>query len=216
MLLPRTYNRTILAVLLACLPILLACQKALADGQSHVEVAIFAGGCFWCTESDFEKVTGVLKAESGYIGGEKKKPNYRQVSSGGTRHTEAVRIEYNPKVVDYQTLLKVYWHSIDPLAKDRQFCDKGRQYRSGIFYLNDQQQRWALESKNYARAELDKRKQEGKIHTEITPANTFWLAEDYHQDYYKKNPIRYKWYRTGCGRDARLKALWDKQANWKP
>jgi len=169
-------------------------------------IAIFASGCFWCTESDFEKLPGVLSAESGYIGGKVERPAYRQVGAGGTGHAQAVRIVFDPKRVTYAQLLEHFWRNVDPTVKDQQFCDVGSQYRSGIFFLDAAQQRAAEAS----RSALEASKRFPRIFTEVTPATTFWVAEDYHQDYYKKNPIRYQVYRTGCGRDARLADLWGK------
>lgn len=168
--------------------------------------AIFAGGCFWCVEADFEKLPGVLAAESGYIGGRVPNPSYEQVSAGGTGHTEAVRIVYDPAKVSYAQLVEHFWRNIDPSVKDRQFCDSGSQYRSGIFYTDAEQQRIAEGS----RQALEKSGRFSRIFTEITPAGEFYLAEEYHQDYYKKNPIRYKFYRSRCGRDARLAEIWGK------
>lgn len=182
-------------------------QTPAADGKTGAaakETAIFASGCFWCTESDFEKVPGVLDAVSGYIGGRVPNPTYEQVSDGSTGHTEAVRVVYDPAKVNYQQLLDVYWRNVDPTVKDRQFCDVGSQYRSAVFYEGDEQKRAALASK----AALEKSGRFAQIHTEIAPVSTFYPAEAYHQDYYKKNPIRYKYYRNGCGRDARLAELW--------
>ena len=168
-------------------------------------VATFAGGCFWCVEADFDKVEGVISTTSGYIGGLAANPTYEQVVTGRTGHTEAVEIVYNPAVVSYERLLDVFWKNHDPLAKDRQFCDRGNQYRPGIFYHNDEQR---------ALAEATKKKHQARfkqpIQTEITAATTFYKAEDYHQDYYKKNPVRYQFYRFNCGRDARLEELWGK------
>ncbi len=169
-------------------------------------IAIFASGCFWCTESDFEKLPGVLSAESGYIGGKVERPAYRQVGTGGTGHAQAVRIVFDPKRVTYEQLLEHFWRNVDPTVKDQQFCDVGSQYRSGIFFLDAAQQRAAEAS----RSTLEASKRFARIYTEVTPATTFWVAEDYHQDYYKKNPIRYQVYRSGCGRDARLAELWGK------
>ena len=169
-------------------------------------IAIFASGCFWCTESDFEKLPGVLSAESGYIGGKVERPAYRQVGTGGTGHAQAVRIVFDPKRVTYEQLLEHFWRNVDPTVKDQQFCDIGSQYRSGIFFLDAAQQRAAEAS----RSALEASKRFARIYTEVTPATTFWVAEDYHQDYYKKNPIRYQVYRSGCGRDARLAELWGK------
>jgi peptide-methionine (S)-S-oxide reductase len=171
--------------------------------------AIFAGGCFWCMEAPFDAIDGVISTTSGYTGGTKKNPTYQEVSSGSTGHAEAVQIVYDPKKVSYERLLEVYWRNIDPTVRDQQFCDHGTQYRTAIFYLDEAQKRAALASK----AALDKsRPFKGEIVTEITAATEFYPAEDYHQDYYLKNPVRYKFYRAGCGRDDRLKALWGDQA----
>lgn len=175
---------------------------AAANGQTAT--AIFAGGCFWCTESDFEHVAGVLSAESGYIGGSKANPTYKEVSAGGTGHAEAVRVVYDPDRVTYAQLLDRYWHSIDPTVKDQQFCDHGHQYRSAIFPL-DAAQKQAAEA---SRDALARSGRFPRIYTEIVAASTFYPAEDYHQDYYKKNPVRYKVYRFSCGRDQRLEEVW--------
>ncbi len=166
--------------------------------------AIFAGGCFWCVEADFEKLPGVTKAESGYIGGKVANPTYEEVSAGRTGHAEAVRVWYDPQQVTYDQLLDFFWHHVDPTVKDRQFCDVGSQYRTAIFYENDAQRAAAEASK----AVLEKSGRFPRIYTEIAPAGTFYLAEDYHQDYYQKNPIRYRYYRTSCGRDARVAEVW--------
>jgi len=166
--------------------------------------AIFAGGCFWCVEADFEKLPGVVKAESGYIGGKVENPTYEQVSAGGTGHAEAVRIWYDPQKVTYEQLLDYFWRHVDPTVKDRQFCDAGAQYRTAIFYQGDAQRAAAEASKTA----LEKSGRFSRIYTEVLPAGTFYLAEDYHQDYYKKNPIRYSYYRKSCGRDARVDEVW--------
>jgi peptide-methionine (S)-S-oxide reductase len=166
--------------------------------------ATFAGGCFWCMESPFDKVDGVVSTTVGYTGGQKENPTYQEVSSGTTGHAESIEILYDPEKVTYEELLRVFWHNIDPTAKDSQFCDHGRQYRSAIFYHDEDQKRLAEASKG-ALIESGRFKE---IFTEITEASTFYPAEDYHQDYYKKNPLRYKYYRYGCGRDKRLKELW--------
>lgn len=171
---------------------------------AQLATAIFAGGCFWCVEADFEKLTGVVKAESGYTGGHLGNPTYEQVSHGGTGHAEVARVTYNPQLITYEKLLDYFWHSIDPTVKDQQFCDVGEQYRSAIFYQDDSQKKAAEASKTA----LERSKKFSHIYTEIIPAGKFFLAEDYHQDYYKKNPIRYKFYRNGCGRDARVNKIW--------
>lgn len=166
--------------------------------------AIFAGGCFWCVEADFEKLPGVYEAESGYTAGRIANPTYRQVSAGGTGHTEAVRVYYDPAKVSYAQLVDYFWRHIDPTVKDRQFCDIGDQYRSGIYWQNEAERRTAESSRDA----LLKSGRFPAIQTEIAPASPFYPAEEYHQDYYKKNPIRYTYYRNGCGRDARVAQLW--------
>ena len=168
--------------------------------------AIFAGGCFWCVEADFDKVAGVISTTSGYIGGRTANPTYEAVSRGGTGHAEAVEIVYDPAKVSYEKLVDVFWHNIDPLAKDRQFCDQGDPYRSAIFYRGDDQRRVAEASKVAVQARFKQ-----PVQTEIVAAGPFYKAEDYHQDYYLKNPVRYKFYRFNCGRDARLQELWGKK-----
>jgi peptide-methionine (S)-S-oxide reductase len=170
-----------------------------------LDTATFAGGCFWCMEPPYDKLDGVVATISGYTGGHKENPTYKEVSSGGTGHTEAVQITYDPSRVTYETLLDVFWRNIDPLDPRGQFCDKGSQYRSAIFYHDDAQKEAAEASKRAI--EASGRFQQ-PIVTEIVPAGRFYRAEEYHQDYYKKNPIRYKFYRTSCGRDGRLKELW--------
>ena len=172
-------------------------------------VATFAGGCFWCMEPPYDKLPGVAATISGYMGGRTANPTYEQVTSGNTGHTEVVQVVYDPKKVSYEKLLDVFWVNIDPTVKDRQFCDSGSQYRTGIFY-HDEQQRKAAEA---SRAALEKsRPFKDPIVTPVEMAGTFYPAEGYHQDYYMKNPVRYNLYRTGCGRDARLKQLWGDRA----
>jgi len=171
---------------------------------SGAATAIFAGGCFWCTESDFEKLPGVISAESGYTAGQTINPTYEQVSAGGTGHTEAVRVVYDPAKVSYPQLLDYFWHTIDPTVKDRQFCDSGTQYRSGIYFQTEAERKAAEESRNA----LLKEGKVKQVYTEIQLAKVFYPAEEYHQDYYKKNPVRYAYYRRGCGRDARLAQIW--------
>lgn len=176
--------------------------------NSRTEIAIFAGGCFWCMEPPFDKLDGVISTTSGYTAGHKINPTYREVSAGNTGHTEAVQIVYDPDEISYTELLKVYWNNIDPVAVNRQFCDTGSQYRSGIYYLNKSQKTAARQSLQ----QLKKSKPfKETIATEIRPASTFYPAEDYHQDYYQKNPLRYKYYRYSCGRDQRLQEIWGKR-----
>jgi peptide-methionine (S)-S-oxide reductase len=168
-------------------------------------VATFAGGCFWCMEEVFEEVPGVVSAVSGYSGGIVKNPTYDQVSAGGTGHAEAVRVIYDPDRISYERLLDLFWHNVDPLTPNRQFCDRGDQYRSAIFYRNETQKGLAERSKQ---AIEESGRFEEPIVTEIVPASEFYEAEEYHQDYYKKNPIRYKFYKWNCGRAQRLEELW--------
>ena len=180
-----------------------------APNSTTTARAIFAGGCFWCVESDFDKVDGVLSTTSGYTGGTVPNPSYQQVSAKNTGHAEAVEIVFDPKRVSYEKLVEHFWRTTDPTTKDRQFCDAGTPYRNAIFALDDAQLKIALAS----RAALEKNKPfKAPIVTEIVPAGAFYPAEDYHQDYYKKNPVRYQYYRSGCGRDARLKELWGSAA----
>jgi peptide-methionine (S)-S-oxide reductase len=184
---------------------LIAGAAAQTPAPSATAVATFAGGCFWCTEADFDKVKGVISTTSGYIGGMVVNPTYEQVVTGRTGHTEAVQVVYDPAVVSYARLLDVFWKNHDPLAKDRQFCDRGNQYRPGVFYHNEEQRAHAEATKKQHQARFKQ-----PIQTEITAATSFYPAEDYHQDYYKKNPTRYKFYRFNCGRDGRLEELWGK------
>ncbi len=192
------------ALLAACLGSMLVALPAHA--QPSKATAIFAGGCFWCIEKDFEKLTGVIEVESGYTAGKTTQPTYEQVSAGQTGHTEAVRVIYDPAKVTYPQLVEYFWRQIDPTVKDRQFCDVGSQYRSGIYWQNEAERKVAEASRDA----LLKSGRFPAIHTELVAASTFWLAEAYHQDYYKKNPVRYNYYRTSCGRDARVAQLWGK------
>jgi len=203
---------TIITAILALL--LIGCQQAGAPGEvkaampnsaENLRTAIFAGGCFWCVESDFEKVPGVVKVISGYTGGKKEKPTYEEVSSGTTRYLEAVRVHYDPTIVTYGELLDVFWKHIDPTDAGGQFVDRGSQYRSAIFYENEEQKVQAEQSRDA----LGKSGRFSRpIATDILPAGRFWDAEEYHQDYYKKNPLRYRFYRHGSGRDQFLEKVW--------
>ena len=181
--------------------VLLLCA---ATANAETKTAIFAGGCFWCIEADFEKLSGVIAVESGYIGGKSPDPTYEQVSRGGTGYTEAVRVQYDTQQVSYEKLLDYFWRHIDPTVKNQQFCDVGSQYRTGIYFQNETEEKLARASK----AALEKSGRFARIYTEIEAAGVFYSAEEYHQDYYKKNPVRYQYYRHGCGRDARVKSLW--------
>jgi len=172
------------------------------------EKATFAGGCFWCMEEAMEKVPGVISAVSGYMGGRVKNPTYEQVSSGRTGHAEVVQVTFDPAKVSYAKLVDIFWHNIDPTQRNAQFCDHGSQYRSGIFYHGEEQKRIAEASR---KALMKKKPFRGEIVTEITRATTFYPAEHYHQDYYKTNSIRYLFYKSGCGRVARLEELWGKK-----
>ena len=175
--------------------------------QKGEEVATFAGGCFWCVESDFDKVPGVVRTISGYTGGLLKNPTYKQVSVGGTGHREAVQIFYDSKKVSYEKLLDIFWRSVDPTDAGGQFCDRGRSYETAIFANSPAQRRLAEASKQKLNKSGVLKK---PIVTPIETAGVFYPAEDYHQDYYKKNPLRYKFYRYGCGRDARVREVWGK------
>jgi len=178
--------------------------KPATASETPGAIAIFAGGCFWCVEQDFEKLEGVIEVESGYTGGHAPNPTYYQVAYSLTGHVEAVRVTYDPAKVSYAQLLDYYWRHIDPTMKDGQFCDRGPEYRSVIFWSNEEQ-RLAAEA---SRDTLQKSGRFPVIHTDIMPASTFWLAEPEHQNYYKNNPLRYNYYRAACGRDARVRALW--------
>lgn len=188
------------------LPALAAAQAAKpASAPATTAVATFGGGCFWCVEEAFDKVPGVISTTSGYMGGKTSNPTYQQVSAGRTGHNEVVQVVFDPARVTYAQLLETFWRNIDPTQANGQFCDHGSQYRSEIFYLDDVQRKLAEASKTA----LQKTKPfAGDIHTLITRAAAFYPAEDYHQDYYKKNPIRYKYYKTSCGREARLQEVW--------
>ncbi len=191
----------------------LAIAVAAAKGQTSATLdagpglakATFAGGCFWCMEPPFDKLDGVISTTSGYTGGTRRHPSYGEVSSGRTAHTEAVEVVYDPAKISYAQLLGVFWVNIDPLTRNRQFCDHGAQYRTAIFFHDAEQERLARESKRHI--ETSGRFTDPVV-TQIAEADAFWAAEDYHQDYYTKNPIRYKFYRFSCGRDRRLKELW--------
>ena len=190
--------------ILICL-IVISCLHNTFATAAPVEKATFAGGCFWCMEQPFDSLPGVLSVMPGYTGGTKLNPTYKEVSAGGTGHTEAVQISYDPSKIRYKQLLQVFWRNIDPTVADRQFCDIGNQYRAGIFYHTEEQKKLALLS----REAISKTKSfKEPVVTEVVRAGTFYPAEEYHHQYYKKNPIRYRYYRSSCGRDNRLKELW--------
>jgi peptide-methionine (S)-S-oxide reductase len=214
---------SISSIVLTCLTAILACnapgsasqeaprdtaavRHAVAQGTA-LDTAIFAGGCFWCMEPPFDDIAGVISTTSGYSGGTAPNPTYEQVGGGKTGHAEVVRVIFDPSRVSYERLLDVFWRNIDPLTANAQFCDRGNMYRSAIFYRGEKQREAALASK--LAIERSRRFRE-PIVTQIVAASQFYEAEAYHQDYYKKNPIRYKFYRSRCGRDARLEALWGK------
>lgn len=181
-------------------------QDHSSQQQSSAE-ATFAGGCFWCMEPPYDNQPGVSATISGYIGGELENPSYEDITRGNTGHAEVVKVEYDPEQISYEQLLEIFWRNIDPFAVDRQFCDVGDQYRSAIFYHDEAQQELAEASKAEMEARFDR-----EIATQIVPATTFWPAEEYHQDYYQKNPVRYKFYRYSCGRDGRLEEVWGEEA----
>ncbi|MDY0227810.1 MAG: peptide-methionine (S)-S-oxide reductase MsrA [Desulfomicrobium apsheronum] len=174
---------------------------------AQTKEAVFAGGCFWCLEGPFDALPGVLETEAGYTGGQLPNPTYEQVSSGTSGHIEAMRVKYDPELVDFGKLLDVFWRNIDPTDAGGQFCDRGPQYRSAVFFADEAEESAVRASK----AQLEKA-QGFKIATEILPRAEFYAAEEYHQDYYKKNPLRYHFYRQGCGRDQRLRQLWGAEA----
>ncbi len=201
-------NPGIAALLALLLGLLGGIAPALADPD--LATATFAGGCFWCMEQPFDAMAGVVATTSGYTGGELENPSYGQVSAGGTGHLEAVQVQYDPAQVSYEALLAVFWHNIDPLDSRGQFCDKGSQYRAAIFYHDETQHRLATQSK----AELEQSGQfDQPLAPEVRPAQPFYAAEDYHQNYYQTHPVRYKVYRFGCGRDQRLSQLWGDRAS---
>lgn len=190
-------------VLISCL--LVSGSVLAGDNTSDkMMVAIFAGGCFWCMEPPFDAIPGVISTVSGYTGGHTENPTYKEVSNGKTGHLEAVQVTYDPTKVSYAKLLKVFWHNIDPFDNDGQFCDKGEQYKSVIFYQDEKQKQFAETSK----LEIKKKLLDKDVVTAIKPAGKFYLAEEYHQDYYLKNSVKYKFYRFTCGRDHRLGKIW--------
>ncbi len=206
----RLLFATLIAAGLAAASPLNAQAPKPAPAQPATARATFAGGCFWCVEEAFDKAPGVISTVSGFTGGGAKNPTYEQVSAGGTGHAEAVQVEYDPAKVSYEKLLDVFWRNIDPTQRDGQFCDHGSQYRSAIFYHDEAQKKLAEASK----AALVKSKPfKGEIVTEITKLSEFYPAEDYHQNFHQKNPVRYKFYKTGCGREARLKEVWGKRGD---
>ena len=202
--LSRIANRAAGALLSASL-----LMGAGAAASAATAVATFAGGCFWCVESDFDKVPGVLETESGYTGGTLENPTYDDVTAGGTGHYEAVRITYDPAKVSYDKLLDVFWHSVDPTDAGGQFCDRGESYRTAVFAHSPEQKQAAVASKKTINESGDL---QGSIVTPILMAKAFYPAEDYHQGYYMKDPLRYRFYRFGCGRDNRLREVWGKEA----
>lgn len=186
---------------------LLMCAVTQADAQTKTAKATFAGGCFWCMEEVMDKVPGVLTTTSGYEGGRKANPTYEEVGGGNTGHAEVVEVTYDPARVSYQKLLDVFWKNIDPGAKDRQFCDDGDQYRAAIFTHDAEQQRLALASKKKV---VDSKKFKN-VYVDVQPAAPFYVAEEYHQDFYIKNPVRYKYYKYSCGREQTLERIWGKK-----
>ncbi|HXU47332.1 MAG TPA: peptide-methionine (S)-S-oxide reductase MsrA [Thermoanaerobaculia bacterium] len=184
-------------------------RPATAAPAPGLEIATFAGGCFWCMQPAFDKVPGVAQTIVGYTGGRAQNPTYEEVSSGSTGHAESIEVRFDPKKVSYDKLLDVFWHNIDPVTANAQFCDHGTQYRSAIFFHGEAQHQAAEASKQKLVAA---KKLPGPIVTQIVAASKFWPAEEYHQDYYEKNPLRYNFYRQSCGRDRRLQQLWGAEA----
>lgn len=182
-------------------------QEEMPPPAQNLKAAVFAGGCFWCMVHPFDALPGVASVTSGYTGGTKVDPSYQQVSSGTTGHVEAVRVEYDPARISYQTLLGVYWRNVDPFDADGQFCDRGNQYRSVIFYTDDAQKTEAEASKRAMMQRFSR-----PLATTIVAAGPFYRAEDYHQNYYRENPLHYRFYRGSCGRDARLDEVWGEEA----
>ncbi len=202
----RTMIRSLALLGAFCATLAFQAPVQSADSRQFAK-ATFAGGCFWCMEEVFEKVDGVVSVVSGYTGGKVANPSYEEVSAGVTGHAESVEVVYDPAKVSYAKLLDVFWRNIDPTVADRQFCDRGTQYRPAIFYHTDEQKRLAEESKKT----VEKTKPfPGPILTEVTMVSAFYPAEEYHQDFYKKNPVRYKFYKHNCGRAQRLEELWGK------
>jgi peptide-methionine (S)-S-oxide reductase len=203
------FARSLAALLLLAATTAVHAQEASVPEPMQVETAVFAGGCFWCVEEAFDEVEGVLTTTSGYTGGDVENPSYEQVSAGGTGHYEAVRVRYDPERVSYDTLLQTFWHNIDPTDPDGQFCDQGSSYRSAIFWRTPAQREQAEASKAALEQDPDA---PSHVTTEILRAGAFYEAEGYHQDYYRKNPLRYRFYKTACGREGRLEELWGDRA----
>ncbi len=195
--------KKLLAIIVSIWLIAIPTSFAQSNQSDNIKTATFAGGCFWCMEQPFDVVDGVISTTSGYTGGETKNPTYKQVSAGKTGHAEAVEIKYDSTKVNYDQLLTIFWRNIDPTVENRQFCDVGNQYRSAIFYHDSQQKQLAEKTKQEVAQKLNR-----TIYTEIVPAQDFYPAEDYHQNYYQTNKIKYKFYRTACGRDRRLEEIW--------
>ncbi|HEX9464741.1 MAG TPA: peptide-methionine (S)-S-oxide reductase MsrA [Alphaproteobacteria bacterium] len=198
-------SKRLLVLMLAIAASIAGAGARAADPPARTATAIFAGGCFWCEEAVFDSVNGVVSVTSGYTGGTKENPTYEEVSAGGTGHAESVRVVFDPAKITYENLLDLFWRNVDPLTANAQFCDHGNQYRSAIFTTDDTQKRLAEDSK---RTIERSGRFDQKIVTEIIPASKFWPAEEYHQKYHVKNPVRYNYYRYACGRDRRLEELW--------
>ena len=197
---------TALAGLLLGMALVATAAEPATQGKTTA-TAVFAGGCFWCMEPPYDALPGVVATISGFTGGQKANPSYKEVSGGNTGHIEAVQIAYDPAKVSYEKLLEVYWRNVDPLDGGGQFCDRGHEYTTAIFYQNEEQKKLAEQSKGSIEKQLGR-----PVATVIHPAAPFYATEDYHQDYYLKNPVRYKYYRYSCGRDQRLEKLWGKKS----
>lgn len=196
-------KKIILTTLFSFIPFLSTQAEAPMTDNTHYETAILAGGCFWCIEADFDTVDGVIETTSGYTGGTTTNPTYKQISNQPSGHYEALKIVFDPAIVSYRAILERFWETVDPFDSNGQFCDKGTQYHAAVFYLNDAQEKEAIQSRD-----MTQRLFKEKIVTEILEAKTFYDAEDYHQDYHNKNPTRYKFYRERCGRDDRVNTIW--------
>ncbi len=200
----RQHRKTVVPLLAVLLAVALAPAAAAEGSEAR---ATFAGGCFWCMEKPFDELEGVISTVSGYAGGHLEDPSYQDVTAGGSGHAEVVQVTYDPEMVSYETLLEVFWRNVDPFDAGGQFCDRGNSYRTGIFYHSAEQARLARRSKR----EMSRRFSRGIV-TEIDTLEMFYPAEDYHQNYYKRNPVRYRFYRTSCGRDRRLEEVWGDEA----
>ncbi|MCC5900896.1 MAG: peptide-methionine (S)-S-oxide reductase MsrA [Halomonas sp.] len=202
-----SYARPLTLCVIAAASLVSASIQAQSNQAQPNAVATFAGGCFWCMEPPYDRQAGVISTSSGYTGGERENPTYQEIGRGDTGHAQAVEVIFNPEEISYAQLLEIFWYNVDPFAINQQFCDVGTQYRSAIFYHDDEQRELAEATK----AEIEQRF-DREVATQIVPASEFWEAEEYHQAYYQKNPLRYRFYRHNCGRDNRLEEIWGERA----